>query len=446
VAAPRASATVTFGDERSDVAVPTGTTVAGLLAMLHIDTSDGELAVTRSDGRPAEPGAVIGADLPSGSVLAVTGSRASARALAVAAMVASEGRSLRAPAVAAAFLLAGLLDVGLLAPLLLGIDPMGLPARVGEAVFALASAVALGLRSDVRDTAIGATLLPLLLGLPFVALLDPKMPTAATLGLAVALWVSLLAGFVLWLAGRRPRAAAAAAVIGAVTLVCSVAMLFGFGAPLVAPLLLALAVLAVVIVPDFSLPVPESQLLDLPLLATAAAAVRTMDVAPPGRITRRRVAFTTDYAQAITDTVTVAGTLTAVGASILTVPLTTPLDATGWGAVATLVCAVGGLGLVARGNRSPLVRVAPRFGAAAITATCAVVGVLGGFLDPIGASGILVLIALLVVFVGVTSASDRRSALVGRLADMAQGLTLVLILPAAIVASGLFDVIRQVVS
>ena len=66
-----ATATVARGQERRDIAVPPGTTVAGLLAMLHLDTT-GEVVVARADGRPVALSASIGGDLPSGVLLALT--------------------------------------------------------------------------------------------------------------------------------------------------------------------------------------------------------------------------------------------------------------------------------------------------------------------------------------------------------------------------------------
>ena len=76
MAVPLACATVLGTTGRRDVSVPSGTTVAGLMAMLRIDLTDG-VVLTRSDGVPADPGSVIGADLPSGVVLSVNDSRES---------------------------------------------------------------------------------------------------------------------------------------------------------------------------------------------------------------------------------------------------------------------------------------------------------------------------------------------------------------------------------
>ena len=80
MAARLACATILDAEGRRDIAVPVGTTIAGLTAMLEIDLSDGLLRLTHADGRPADGAGVIGTDVPSGAVLAVNSARASSLA------------------------------------------------------------------------------------------------------------------------------------------------------------------------------------------------------------------------------------------------------------------------------------------------------------------------------------------------------------------------------
>lgn len=55
-----------------DYTVPAGTTIAGLMATITVDLSDPSLNVTTADGRKLDGGAIIGHDLPSGSVIALS--------------------------------------------------------------------------------------------------------------------------------------------------------------------------------------------------------------------------------------------------------------------------------------------------------------------------------------------------------------------------------------
>lgn len=447
MATQRASATVTYGTQRDDVAVPTGTTVAGLMAMLHIDTSDGALTLTRSDGRPADLAAVIGSDLPSGTVLAVSGARASEQARAEAAHSQRDDKYIGAAATAAAVLFAGLVELGVLVvPLLLQLDMVPAAfARYGAAGGAFTVALALAFRPSVRRAPGGAFALPALLGVPAVAAIQPGPTPIPQIATTVGLWAIVVAAFLLWLATRRPSSVAAAAMWGGLAVIASVGMYLGAGPAAVAPLVLALAVLTVRVAPDFALPIPETQLLDLPLLATSASAVRTVDVPAPGRVTRRRVDFAVGYAQDVTETLTVAGVVLAVAASALVVPLIgTTLQ--GWGAIVALATAALGLSLMARGNRSPLVRRLTRFGAVGVVAAIALVGVGSGLIGPFAAGGALVAIAVFVVFGAVAATRDEGSPLLGRLGDVLQGMSLVLLVPSAVLAAGLFDIVRQAAS
>lgn len=436
----RATATIARGTDRTDVAVPPGTTIAGLLAMLHIDTSDADLRVALPDGRRAELGSVIGGDLPSGVLLAVTGAEATeaARTQAVRDNDEAWGRIF---AVSAAALLSVALGALLVAPF--AGAPTSLAVRVVAGVITAALALTLALDSRLLAGPAGAVLAPALFGLPAVAAIDPTGPAAASLAVAAALVTAGLASIAAWLWSRHPCAAAAAALWGSLALVVGVGMLLRAGVGTLAPLLAVAGVLAVRLAPRYALPIPETQLLDLPLLATAAATVRAPDVAPPSRITRRRVAHTVDYASAVTDTCTLGGALVVVTTGPIVAWLADPTTMTGQAALATLAAAAGGLSLMPRGHRSRIVRTVPRAAASVLVATVAGILAWRGLVAPELVAAALAGVGCVLAFGAVGATKQPPSALLGRAADLTQALALLLLIPGSLLASGLFDLIKE---
>ena len=55
-------------------------------------------------------------------------------------------------------------------------------------------------------------------------------------------------------------------------------------------------------------------------------------------------------------------------------------------------------------------------------------------------------LGLMLVWGALVVTREPRSALLGRIGDLVQGLALTLLVPAAIVAAGLFDMVREVAS
>ena len=63
-----------------------------------------------------------------------------------------------------------------------------------------------------------------------------------------------------------------------------------------------------------------------------------------------------------------------------------------------------------------------------------------------GAAGLLVVAAACGVLAAVRFSREPRPVLLARAADIAQSLTLLAVLPLAVAAAGLFDLVRQVAS
>lgn len=437
----RATATIARVDERTDVAVPPGTTVAGLLAMLEVDTSDPEIAVSLADGSRADLAAVIGGDLPSGAILAVTAETESRRER-LRAVAARETNWFEITAAAATVLLGILSAAVILASAWWPSIP--LPLRIGAAVVALGCAALLFARRSFAVSPAGALFLPLLAG-SVLAMPVGMFPGLLPSTLPIAMVGSALVAFGAWLAAPRAAIAAAAAFWGAVALCGGIGSLLGAAAGNLAPLFLAGGVALVLVAPGYALQIPDSQLVDLPLLTTSAPALRSPEVPPPSRVTRRRVARTIEWGQAVTDTLTLAGVSLAVAATPVVVLNLGWQDLPQQASLACLLASILALALLPRDRNSHLLRASPRIGAVIQ------VGLLATALAQQGLPSQALVAALLVAAAALAAASvpvteEPTSAMVARLGDLLQGLMLLVLVPSAFLAAGAFDLVREIAS
>ena len=111
-----------------------------------------------------------------------------------------------------------------------------------------------------------------------------------------------------------------------------------------------------------------------------------------------------------------------------------------------MVSAFLALVLLPRSRRDRLGRVLPR-----VTALLLVIAALTAFgtSQPLGAQAtalIIIIAAASLSILATVLAKASESALLGRIADLTQGLSLFILLPTAVYAAGLFDLIRQAAS
>lgn len=441
------SATLVDSEGRRDLAVPRGTTVVGLLAMLRIDPARDGVSLTGADGRPLDPGAAIGADLPAGSVLALTPTRASASFTGEA--DAENAASL--PPVLLSTL--ALLVIGLIAAFLLLAPASGFLAipewarLLGAGAVIIVSAIPLSLRPARRST-VFLILLSLLFGvagLAFVpAPIDSRIGSYAA---PVAMsWTALVgasaAGALLHSTRCRTIAAAWACLAIATTLLA----FFGVQPKPVAPLILAAGVTLFTVAPSISVRIPETQLLDLPRVTTAAAGLRSPEPPPPSTITRRRVLRTLDDSRIRADVlILIASALILASAP----PVFAGIGTHTWHERAALVIAVCTPVLLlvdGRDRRGRLAHALPRILAGILVVLAVISSPVLGILRPTGGAVALLLIALGVAVIGVLRASASASPLLGRAADIVRTLAHALLIPCAVFASGIADVLRQVAS
>lgn len=446
MAARLACATILDAEGRRDIAVPVGTTIAGLTAMLEIDLSDGLLRLTHADGRPADGAGVIGADVPSGAVLAVNSARASSLAAHRAASRDDDPRP------RLALLTAALLGALALPELLLVVAPLAgwwaVPAwaRLATGVCAGCASLALMAAPGIRRRPLPCTAVSASLALAALGILTPDSSLTAWLVLPAAALAAFL-GCLLWWMIERDMTTATLAVLWALAAGVGLGVSWA-GAPLrlLAPAALALTVLALVVVPSIALSVPQSQLLDLPLVTTSASRVRAPEVRAPSRVTAPRVNRTLREATQRGDVLLLTLCALATACAPWTVPLMSTATWPGRGAIALVVSAVVALAVTPRHRSSRLARTLPRACAVLLVAAAAHSPAVTDAFGPLGAIEALIATALATVSGCALLTRAEGSALAGRVADILESLSVLTLLPAAALTTGAFDIVRRVVS
>ncbi|MBM6980335.1 MULTISPECIES: hypothetical protein [Actinomyces] len=432
-----------------DVAAAPGTSVDELLGSQRIVPDARPAAIATPSGLPIETGGLIGQDVAEGSVLVITDA------------VDTNGRATTHPrpaswaavrppfwlAEATAVLLAALMLAFVFAGILTGTSVLSLPVRVTAAVMLLALLAALGLPQRASCTPTSAALFTLslpLLGASMSALLvPPTNPDWALLATLVALWGAAATAMALWLRHRGPSDAVAAATWAAAATVVTVGAALGISATTLALLTAALAALGGLLISGAALAsVPDRQLLDMTGQRAAGQSVRAPTTAPPVQVTRARTRRTVADAEAVSVALEIAlGALVAACLPAVTgVAVGHGIEA--WGARAEIIFALALLTLRPRTARSHAARIIPRMFACIAICLSALVAAATQAVQPWVAAGAVLAIGGALSLVGAFTLL-RRSAWWGRLGDVFERLSAFLILPTAVVAAGLIEVMRQ---
>ncbi|SDN45440.1 hypothetical protein SAMN05216355_10463 [Actinomyces ruminicola] len=431
-----------------DVAAPPGMSIDELLASQDLLPDARGTSVSTPSGAPIGTGGRLGREVAEGAVLVITGAAAEHHDPAGARAASRATR--RAPfwlAEATAVLLALLMLVLVLSAAVTGAHALPLPARAAAAVILLALLLALGLPQRMPRPPTAAALLALslpLLGAGVGALLvPPTNPDWALLAILVALWSAAAAAVALWLLHRLPSDSVGAVVWSGAAAVVTASVALGISGTTLGLFVLALAALGGLLVPGAALAsVPDRQLLDMTGQRAAGQSVRAPITAPAVRVTRARTRRTVEDAEAVSITLEIAlGTLAAMCLPIVTRVAAGPgLEA--WGARAEISFALGLLMLRPRTARSHAARIIPRLFAGTAVCVSALTAAATGAVAPwLAACMVLALAGVSICVGGFTLL--RRSAWWGRLGDMFERVSAFLVLPAAVIAAGLIEVMRH---
>ncbi|QWW19831.1 hypothetical protein I6B53_01485 [Schaalia sp. 19OD2882] len=441
-----ASATLLDGPLRQDLSVPQGTTVAGLLSILKVDTSGGLVRVTRVDGTPVDPSSTIGVDLPSGVLLALSGGRANSEALTRAAgRVVSPWVRPTVATLTLSVLVAVLVITTLLAPLFAWL-PLSWPVRGVGAALTLVLSVGALTRQVVRDSAAGVLVGTAALGTIPTVVLPVGWELSGQLVLLCCAWGGLLAAVALWVFHRTATTVTCVGLWALVAVVGTGTALTGASSQAVWAVTLGLCALGLTIVPSLSFRIPDTQLLDLPLVTTSAPTVRAPKVSAPAKITPARIRRSLDEAHGRANLLVIALCVLALAAAVDAAALVDPTTWQGRCALALYLSSAAALALVPRSLRSPLGRIAPRATAVAIVVVALTCHGMTSTLGTGVVAAILVLSGTAFALANALAGPDGPTALVRRLGDIVQSFSLLLALPCAIYASGAFTRVWQVAS
>lgn len=463
-----ASITVVGSSHREDYVIPVGMTIAGLLALIEVDLTKLSARLTLGGGRPVELGAVIGRDIPSGSVITIVGTQESAQAVADD-QRSRNNRRFRPALTATAFVfVASVVSLlGVLLPVLalyrdgydmlpsLATDTWGrlglgiVCALIWSCPLLAPSNAARGFVLVTCCTAAGVS----------VGVAATPLPGSPTLLPVIVTWSCLIVASLVLFARPTPSARVNVQCFALIAVTVTVASLSALSSIRFAPLIFTASIFFVSLSPHLALQVPDHQVLDLPLVMKRLPSIRLTVLQPPSRITPLRVNKTLAEAYDRSRTILWNATIVALISGLFTAYQMPVGEETPYAGYATLaLCLLAILALVtnARSKRDRLTHYGPRLAALAIWVMLFFApGWDRYLLRSTGESSAptltfaqhvilplsLCLLAVIVPVVALIRSGREPSALVGRIIDIIQGLSLTLLLPAATYGSGLFDLV-----
>lgn len=437
--------------ERLDVAARAGVSVGELIPPPKAHQPSGFL-ITTADGAAVDAEAAVGTDVLEGAVLVTTPARAGLR---------SHGTTdsdlenvLRSSVGETAVIL-----VAVLCFFLGGLPPLIGHGRLLPTALQIAGACLLvvllvaaafrpsGRRPAVRE-ALGALTVPLAGGAAGALLAPVSSPDSRLLVALLTMWGTVVAALVLWIVRKGVGEAVSA---GAWLFLASVGTMVpaaGISRVPVLVVLVAVGAIGGLLIPGFAVRVPNQQLLDMTQLRVMGRSVRQPEAPVSQDVSPRLVSQSVDQTAVSSVALEIAfGSLVLLGLPT-TIQAAMAGGVTGWGARVELVCVMVLLLLRPRTAHSRVLRLMPRL----VVAMAVVLVLVLFWVD--GGKGVMTRtwseVVAFIVFLTTAGTfaigmflSTVRSAWWGRLGDIFQALAALGTLPAAVIAAGLIDVMRQ---
>lgn len=443
--------TLVHEGERLDMAARAGVSVGELVPPPKPHQPSGFL-ITTADGAAVDAGAALGADVLEGAVLVTTPAQAGPRGYGT--MDSDLENVLRSSVGETAVVL-----VSVLCFLLGGLPPLIGHGRLLPTAVQLVGACLLmvllaaaafrpsGQRPAVRE-ALGALTVPLAGGAAGALLAPVSSPDSRLLVALLAMWGTGVAALVLWIVRKGIGEAVSA---GAWLFLASVGTMVpaaGISRVPVLVVLVAVGALGGLLIPGFAVRVPNQQLLDMTQLRVMGRSVRQPEMPLSQEMSPHSVSQSVSQTEVSSVALEIAfGSLVLLGLPT-TIQVALAGGVTGWGARVELVCVMMLLLLRPRTTHSRVLRLMPRLVVA--TAVVLVLGLLWtGDSERFMTRSWSEAVAF-IVFLTTASAfavgmylSTVRSAWWGRLGDIFQTLVALGTFPAAVIAAGLIDVMRQ---
>ena len=437
--------------ERLDVAARAGVSVGELIPPPKAHQPSGFL-ITTADGAAVDAEAAVGTDVLEGAVLVTTPARAGLRSHGTTdsdlenVLRSSVGETAVILVAVLCFFLGGL-------PLLIGhgrLLPTALQIAGACLLVVLLVAAAFrpfGRRPAVRE-ALGALTVPLAGGAAGALLAPVSSPDSRLLVALLTMWGTGVAALVLWIVRKGVGEAVSA---GAWLFLASVGTMVpaaGISRVPVLVVLVAVGAIGGLLIPGFAVRVPNQQLLDMTQLRVMGRSVRQPEAPVSQDVSPRLVSQSVDQTAVSSVALEIAfGSLVLLGLPT-TIQAAMAGGVTGWGARVELVCVMVLLLLRPRTAHSRVLRLMPRL----VVAMAVVLVLVLFWVD--GGKGVMTRtwseVVAFIVFLTTAGTfaigmflSTVRSAWWGRLGDIFQALAALGTLPAAVIAAGLIDVMRQ---
>lgn len=466
MSATMVSVTVIDSDGTSDFAAPEGTTVAGLCAMLEIDLSLPSVRVSYADGRPLEGSAVLGRDLPAGSTIALSSRVLSAQQLNEAS--ARQDNQWLSPVLALVglcFLVLGTVSALCLLPILgdaalaiyehaedgplwaktVSSVPVWLRA-VCSLVCCIGSIAPLFVSRKVRSRPTLLLLMPALAGYSAIGLVSVADIHALTIAPVVGVWVALIVSLAVVSLTVTPSALSALLAWVCATVLITIDAFPLFSVIDIAPLAVMIGVYLFLMAPRLSLRVPDTQLIDVSAVQTVASRIRQPPVQKPSAVTGGRMAVVLGHTEARNTLLVVASAAFVLAGGIPLARTVRPdLDMEqGIAGLVLVIAAIIVLLTAPRATRTYLGRILPRLTALALLCALLVgdwTKVLKGvdWFFPLVPLCVLIVISVVTVVMTSIMETTNNAALIGTILDFVQSFCTFALLPAAVMASGLFS-------
>lgn len=455
------SVTVIDQDGASDFAAPQGTTVAGLCAMLAIDLTVPSVRLTHADGRPLDSGSVLGQELPSGSMIALSSRVLSAQQINEAS--ARQENQWLSPVLALVglcFLLIGAISSLCLLPLVadaalsqfthpedgptwaLVASSIPIWLRILCSLICCAAAAApLFVSRSVRSRPVMLLLMPALAGYSAIGFVSATGLHALSVAPVVGVWVALA---VVSLTAAPSAISAMLAWVGATALVTISAYPL-FHLIDIAPLAVVLGIYLLLMAPRLALRVPDSQLVDVSAVLTIASRIRQAPTQPPSPVTGGRMATALGHTGARNTLLVTASAIFVLAGGIPLARTVTPTIEMGRGLAGFILVIAAILTLLTapRATRSHLGRILPRIGAAGLACAFLFGSWVQSWTAPVGMYPLIPMCVLVIVGISIAAWAtlyepQGHAALVGTILDFLQTFCIFTLFPAAFMASGLF--------
>ena len=214
----------------------------------------------------------------------------------------------------------------------------------------------------------------------------------------------------------------------------------------IAPLAVMIGVYLFLMAPRLSLRVPDTQLIDVSAVQTVASRIRQPPVQKPSAVTGGRMAVVLGHTEARNTLLVVASTAFVLAGGIPLARTVTPdLDmGQGIAGLVLVIAAIIVLLTAPRATRTYLGRILPRLTALALLCallvgdwTKALKGV--DWFFPLVPLCVLIVISVVTVVMTSIMETTNNAALIGTILDFVQSFCTFALLPAAVMASGLFS-------